>query len=496
MSSRTLVFILILGLFSCETSTPPPLPFGAVPAPRQLAWHNLEFYAFVHFNMNTFTDMEWGTGAESPAMFNPTALDCRQWAKVCSDAGMKGIILTAKHHDGFCLWDSQYTEHDVANSPWKSGKGDVVRELSEACKEYGLKFGIYLSPWDRNHADYGKPEYITYFRNQLKELLTNYGDIFEVWFDGANGGTGYYGGANEERKVDRRNYYDWPNTYAIVRELMPGACMFSDNGPDIRWIGTEKGFANPTNWSTLNKDNYFPGTPNYEDLLSGNQNGTDWVPGEVDVSIRPGWYYHPKEDTLVKSADHLELIYYNSVGRNASLLINLPVDKRGLVHENDVQALEALRARLDTTFGSNLASKATIQASLSRGAEFGPENLLDGNKDTYWAAKDDQLTVIIDLTLEEEKSVNVLELREYIPLGQRIEAFTIEALVNGEFKAITNGTTIGNRRWLRFPAVSTTAFRIKIDKAMASPVLAEIGLFFRPHSNTYLDKIPEINIPN
>jgi len=278
-----------------------PEPVLPIPSERQLAWHDMEFYAFVHFNMNTFSNMEWGFGDEDPKLFNPTDLDCRQWAKVCKDAGMKGIILTAKHHDGFCLWPSKYTEHSVKNSAWKNGEGDVVGELAAACKEYGLKLGIYLSPWDRNHPDYGKPEYITYFRNQLRELLTNYGDIFEVWFDGANGGTGYYGGAREERRIDRTTYYDWENTRKIVRELQPNACMFSDAGPDIRWCGNEQGWVRETNWCTLNRDDFAPGVvADLEDLRSGQENGTHWVPAEVDVSIRPGWYYHPSEDHKVK----------------------------------------------------------------------------------------------------------------------------------------------------------------------------------------------------
>lgn len=240
-------FLLFLVLFACQSKqVSPPAPVLPIPSERQLAWHEMEYYAFVHFNMNTFYDMEWGMGDEDPADFAPTELDTRQWAQVVKDAGMKGIIITAKHHDGFCLWPSAYTEHSVKNSPWRDGKGDLIRELAEACEEFGLKFGIYYSPWDRNRADYGKPEYITYMRNQLKELLTNYGDLFEVWFDGANGGTGYYGGANEERKVDKLTYYDWENTYSLVRELQPKAAMFSDGGPDVRWVGNENGFAYET----------------------------------------------------------------------------------------------------------------------------------------------------------------------------------------------------------------------------------------------------------
>lgn len=321
-----------------------------MPSHRQLMWHEMEYYGFIHFNMNTFTNMEWGMGNESPESFNPTELDARQWARVAKEAGMKGIILTAKHHDGFCLWPSAYTEHSVKNAPWKNGKGDVVRELADACREYGLKMGVYLSPWDRNHSAYGSPEYVTYFHNQLKELLTNYGDIFEVWFDGANGGSGYYGGANETRKIDNKTYYQWDEVTRIVRELQPNAVIFGDGGPDVRWVGNEEGWANETNWNLLRKIEVYPGYPKHEQLRSGHEDGTHWVPAEADVSIRPGWYYHPSEDHQVKSLPHLLDIYYQSVGRNASLLLNLPVDTRGLIHENDVRQLMALKNQLDKDF--------------------------------------------------------------------------------------------------------------------------------------------------
>ncbi|MCB0630765.1 MAG: alpha-L-fucosidase, partial [Lewinella sp.] len=291
MRNLYFLFFFFSAFIACQPEVNPPAPVLPVPDQKQLDWQELEFYAFVHFNMNTFTNMEWGFGDESPELFNPAELDCRQWAKVCKDAGMKGIILTAKHHDGFCLWPSEYTEHSVKNSPWKDGKGDVVQELADACKEYGLKLGVYLSPWDRNHADYGTPEYLTYFRNQLRELLTNYGEVFEVWFDGANGGTGYYGGANEERRVDKTTYYDWPNTYKIVRELQPHAVLFSDAGPDVRWVGNEDGHAFRTMWSNLMRDSVYPGMPDYsQKYASGQENGTHWVPGETNVSIRPGWF--------------------------------------------------------------------------------------------------------------------------------------------------------------------------------------------------------------
>ena len=350
------IITFIIAILSACNNTTPPSPFGPLPSERQLAWHELEFYAFVHFNMNTFTNKEWGFGDEDPALFNPTELDCRQWARICKNAGMKGIIITAKHHDGFCLWPSDYTEHSVKNSSWKNGQGDVLRELADACNEYGLKMGVYLSPWDRNNADYGKSEYIDYYRNQLREILTDYGEIFEVWFDGANGGTGYYGGKNETRMIDRETYYDWPNTHKIVRELQPGACMFSDAGPDIRWCGNEQGWINATNWDLLRLDEYFPGCDCAEQLRTGDENGTHWVPAEVDVSIRPGWFYHESEDTLVKSWSDLLDIYLKSVGRGASLLLNIPVDKRGLIHENDSDQLVKFAEKIRSDFADEKAA--------------------------------------------------------------------------------------------------------------------------------------------
>ena len=325
---------LLIGTSYAQTQA--PKPFGPVPNENQMRWQEMEYYAFLHFSINTFTDQEWGGGDESPNLFNPKDLDCRQWARVCKEAGMKGIILTVKHHCGFCLWPSKYTEFSVKNSPWKDGKGDVVRELADACKEYGLKLGVYLSPWDRNSADYGKPEYITYFRNQLTELLTNYGPIFEVWFDGANGGSGYYGGARETRRIDRKTYYDWQNTYALIRKLQPNIVIWNDGGDrgDLRWVGTEAGYVGETNWSLLNATGDVP-----EDMLRyGVENGDSWVPGEVNTSIRPGWFYHTYEDNRVKTLPQLMNIYYSSIGRNGTLLLNFPIDTRGLIHENDAKA--------------------------------------------------------------------------------------------------------------------------------------------------------------
>ena len=474
---------------SCSDSTP-PLPFGAVPSSRQSQWEEMEYYGFLHFNMNTFTDREWGNGDESPTLFNPKRLDCKQWAKTAKMAGMKGLIITAKHHDGFCLWPSEYTEHSVKNSPWKNGNGDVIRELAKACKEYGLKLGIYLSPWDRNHPDYGKPEYLTYFRNQLKELLTDYGDIFEVWFDGANGGTGYYGGANENRKVDRESYYDWNTTINMVRELQPNAVIFSDAGPDVRWIGNERGFTNNSVWSTLNRDEFYPGSPNYEELTEGHVYGTHWVPAEVDVSLRPGWYYHKNEDSKVKSVEHLEWIYYHSVGNNGSALINIPITDEGLVHPNDSTALLQLADRLKESFKEGKLKDAKINSSNTRGNAdiFSANNLLDGMDSTYWATDDNIKKATLEVSVPQPVTVNIVEIKEYTPLGQRVSGFSLEGFYDGKWKLLARGNTIGRKKLIRINDFTGDKFRLNIDSALASPVLSGFQLYHSPHPNYLLEQ--------
>jgi len=477
-------FILQLCLLisiSCK-EVPPPAPVGPLPSERQLAWHELEYYAFIHFNMNTFTNREWGLGDESPASFNPTGLDAGQWAKVAREAGMKGIIITAKHHDGFCLWPTETTPHSVINSPWKEGRGDVLRELSEACRANGLKFGVYLSPWDRNHSAYGSAAYVADYHRQLRELLTNYGDIFEVWFDGANGGSGYYGGANETRKIDNKTYYQWDKVAAIVRELQPEAVIFSDGGPDIRWVGNEEGWANETNWSIMRRDEIHPGWPRYVELRSGHEDGTHWLPAEADVSIRPGWYYHPSEDHRVKSLPQLLDIYYNSVGRNAALLLNLPVDPRGLVHENDAKQLMALKNQLDRDFEKDLAPSARVTATNERGgsARFEAANLTDGNKATYWATDEGIHTGAVTFEFDGPTALNRILLQEYIALGQRVQAFRISAQVDGNWQELARQTTIGYKRILRFPTIQATAVRIEITAAKGPPLLSTVSLFKAP----------------
>ncbi|MDD4869299.1 MAG: alpha-L-fucosidase [Kiritimatiellae bacterium] len=493
------LFVSMLTAFSVFAASPPE-PYGPVPSDRQLKWHELEMYAFIHFTVNTFTDREWGLGSESENIFNPTEFNADKIVSALKDGGLRGVVLTCKHHDGFCLWPSQYTEHSVKNSPWKNGKGDMVKEISDACKKHGLKFGTYLSPWDRNHKDYARPEYITYYRNQLRELLTNYGPIFEMWFDGANGGDGYYGGANEKRKIDNRTYYDWDNTWKIVRELQPDACMFSDGGPDVRWVGNESGFAGETCWATMNRDGLLPGHADPKLLNIGERPGTHWLPAEVDVSIRPGWFYHANQDEKVKSVAHLLKIYYESVGRGANLILNVPPDRRGLVHEIDAKALREWKRIIDATFAIDLAKGAIATASNTRGKDkqFSPGNLTDNRKDTYWATDDNITTPELILDLGKKVTLNVIQIREYLPLGQRVDSFAVDYWNNDKWEEFASATSIGNKRLLRTRYITTSKVRVRITKAAACPAISEIGLFASPAqlSNPIIkrDKTGEVTI--
>ena len=459
-----------------------PEPFGPVPSQRQLRWHDLEVYGFIHFGPNTFTDREWGNGDESEKVFNPTDFNAVQIARTAKEAGMRGLVLTCKHHDGFCLWPSKYTEHSVKNSPWKGGKGDVVKEISDACRRHGLRFGTYLSPWDRNHRDYGHPEYLTYYRNQLRELMSNYGPIFEVWFDGANGGVGYYGGARTTRRIDNRTYYDWRNTWQIVRQLQPNACMFSDGGPDCRWVGNESGFAGKTCWATINGAGLLPGVCNAAVLNSGERPGTHWLPAEVDVSIRPGWFYHAKEDGKVKSIPQLLKIYYESVGRGCNLVLNVPPDRRGQIHETDVKALRQWRRTLDATFATDLARGAKATASNTRGGDrqFAADKAVDGNRETYWATDDSVTAASLVLEWGHPVTFNMVRVREYLPLGQRVDSFAVDCWDEGKWTECAAATSIGNQRLLPTPTITSSKVRLRITKAAACPAISELGLFLAP----------------
>jgi alpha-L-fucosidase len=439
----------------------------------------MEFVGFAHFTVDTFTGKEWGYGDESEAVFNPTAFDADQIAGVARQAGMKELILTCKHHDGFCLWPSRFTDHSVKHSPWRGGGGDVVKEISRACRKKGLKFGIYLSPWDRNSAIYGSPAYITYYRNQLAELLTGYGPISEVWFDGANGGDGYYGGTRETRSIDNKTYYDWPGTIKLVRLLQPMACMFSDGGPDIRWVGNEDGVAGEPCWQTLNLRDFHPGNADTKRLNHGDLAGADWAPAECDVSIRPGWFYHSKEDNEVKSPRQLLDIYFKSVGRGATMLLNIPPDQRGQIHETDMASLQEFAVLRDAIFANDLARHARVTASNVRGQarRYRAENVIDGKRDTYWATDDGVTNPDIVLEFPQPVAFNVVRVREYLPLGQRVEGYVLERWQDGKWEEFASGESIGNCRLVRGADVTTSKVRLRITKAAVCPAISEIGLF-------------------
>ena len=455
-------------------SPDPPAPYGALPTQHQIDWQHLEYYMFIHFGPNTFTQVEWGDGREDPAVFNPTALSCRQWAATAQAAGMKAIIITAKHHDGFCLWPSRHSTHTVRESAWREGKGDVLKELSEACREYGLLFGVYLSPWDQNHPSYGTPEYNQVFSNTLDEVLSDYGPVFEQWFDGANGE-----GPNGKRQV-----YDWDLFHATVYRHQPHAIIFSDVGPGCRWMGNERGVAGETNWSTLNIEGFGPGlgAPPITILNRGEEGGKAWVPAETDVSIRPGWFYSPLTDEKVKSLARLVDIYYTSVGRNSNLLLNVPPDRRGRIHPNDSIRLMELRRIIDETFAVNLVKGAKITADHTRGksSKYGAKNLADGKFDTYWTTDDHQLSASIEIDFGKEQACNRLMLQEYIPLGQRVKSFSVESWDGSMWQPIDRQTTIGYKRMLRFPMITTSKMRIRIEESLAAPILNEIGIYKAP----------------
>ncbi|MBS1681177.1 MAG: alpha-L-fucosidase [Bacteroidetes bacterium] len=475
-----LSFTLISFLFfSCtQKKVAPPLPVLPTPTDAQLAWHDMELNAFVHFGINTFTDKEWGYGDESEKIFNPTSCNPTQWVSVLKEAGFKGLILTCKHHDGFCLWPSQYTAHSVKNSLWKNGKGDLVREVAEACRQAGLKFGIYLSPWDRNHNNYGSPAYIAYYRNQLKELFTAYPNVFEMWFDGANGGDGFYGGKREVRKIDGQHYYDWPATLGLVKKIDPHVIFFSDAGPDVRWVGNEKGIVGETNWNSITPDTLYAGKPGIEKLLNeGNETGTSWIPAECDVSIRPGWFYHAREDSLVKTPEQLFDIYLKSVGRGSVMLLNVPPDRRGLFHENDVKSLLGFRKLLNEEFKTDLAFRAKIKSDAHRGNDYTSDNLVDGNPETYWATDDDRTTGSFEIDFDEKIKMNYVVLKEYIKLGQRIKSFSVEAWVNDGWKKITSATTMGHKRILKTDPVETNKIRVNILSARTCPVISSVEVY-------------------
>ena len=480
MKSMYLLMILIsltITISFAQISDIPPN--SVIPTPQQIEYQKMEFIGFIHFTVNTFTDKEWGSGAEDPAVFNPGELNTSQWAKAAKEAGMKQLILTAKHHDGFCLWPSNYTEHSVKSSNWKNGQGNVVEDFIKSCQQEKLKIGLYLSPWDRNHPEYARPAYLSYFHNQLEELLSGHYNVSEIWFDGANGGSGYYGGANETRKIDRKTYYNWEKIWKFVKMQQPDILIFSDAGPDIRWIGNEHGIAGETNWSMINADEMIIGEADTKYLNSGDPNGRQWVVGECDVSIRPGWFYHKSQDKEVKTPQELVDLYYKSVGRNATFLLNLPPDQRGLIHENDVKSLKIFREILDETFRVNLAEnkKITTNNVRNNNDKFSAQNIVDKDVDSYWATDDDLRAAEIIIDLGELITFDRIMLQEPIRFGQRIAEFSIEAKIDDNWREIAKGTTIGYKRLLRIKTLKTDKVKILIKKTNNLPAISNFGLY-------------------
>ncbi|MEX1028895.1 MAG: alpha-L-fucosidase [Paenibacillaceae bacterium] len=464
-----------------------------VASARQLAWQELEFYSFVHFGINTFTDKEWGLGDEDPALFNPTAFDAKQWVEVCKSAGMNGLILTCKHHDGFCLWPSAYTEHSVKNSPWRGGNGNLVKEVSDACREGGIRFGVYLSPWDRHDQRYGTSEYNDYFKAQLRELLTQYGDVFCVWFDGACGE-----GPNGKRQV-----YDWDGYYKVIREFQPGA-VISVCGPDVRWCGNEAGQCRESEWSVVpaelqDREKIQEESQHVDDgefskqIRSGNENlggreiirGADklvWYPAEVNTSIRPGWFYHASEDDKVRSLEELLHIYFQSVGGNATFLLNLPPDKRGLIHENDTLRMAELGRFLQSTFGHNLASDAHAVATETLNESHDANRIFDGNTNTYWCPTEGTEHAAIEIDLNLERTFNTIVLKEHIQSGQRIEKLRMEYLHQGSWKPLCECTVVGYKHICRFPEVTSRYVRLTIEEARWCPTISAFEVYLSPRN--------------
>jgi alpha-L-fucosidase len=424
------------------------------PSPQQLAWQELEMGMFIHFGMNTFTDREWGEGTEDPRWFNPTELDARQWISVAKEAGFGYVVLTAKHHDGFCLWQTRYTEHSVKNSPWRNGKGDVVKEVAKACEEIGVKFGFYLSPWDRHEKSYGTPDYDRYFKNQLTELLTEYGEVLEVWFDGAYGGP-----PGKEHK------YDWLGYYEVIRKLQPNA-LIAICGPDIRWVGNEEGVAPETNWSVQEASHF-------HQLLG--ITGKVWYPAECDVSIRPGWFWHAREDDKVKSVEHLLDIYFKSVGRNSVLLLNVPPNRKGLISDVDIQRLREWRKVLDRTFATNFALNKPATASSFR-PDAQPSNAVDDRKETFWSPLSEK-GEWLEIDLQRPTTFNVAMVQEHIAEGQRVERYRIESWDGKDWQVIARGTTIGYKKLDRFNDVKAVKVRLVIESALATPLIRAFGLY-------------------
>ena len=478
MNTKNLLITgMFAGLFLSCKEVEPPAPVLPVPTPEQIKWQKMENYAFVHFGLNTFNDLEWGYGNTPAETFNPTDLDCEQWVRIIKAAGLKGVILTAKHHDGFCLWPTKTVDYNISNSPYKNGKGDMVRELSDACKKHGLKFGLYLSPWDRHNAEYGREGYQKTYHEQINELISNYGPLFEFWFDGANGGNGWYGGTNETRSIDPKTYYGYETAREMIKAKHPEAMIFGGTVPDIRWIGNESGWAGETNWSPYSLDKETHYTQNQWGMKDGNQ----WLPGECDVSIRPGWFYHPEEDNRVKTVEQLTDLYYRSVGHNATLLLNFPVDRNGLIHPVDSANAVDFHKNIQKQLAHNLLSGVVAEVSDERGGKYTAKAMTDNDYDTYWATNDGVVSATVEFDLPQQEKVNRMMLQEYIPLGQRVKSFVVEYNKDGQWlpvKLNEETTTVGYKRLLRFETVTTDKLRVNFTDARACLCINNVEAYY------------------
>lgn len=473
-----LILLISINVFAQQA----PKPYGAVPSKRQLAWHDIEVYGLIHFTPTTFENKEWGFGDADPKTFNPSDFNADQIIKAAKDGGLKGIILVAKHHDGFALWPTKTTDYNITKSPFRNGKGDLVKEVEQAVRKNGLQFGVYCSPWDRNNALYGTDKYLAIYQAQLKELYSNYGQLFMSWHDGANGGDGYYGGAKEKRSIDNTTYYDWTNTWGITRKMQPMANIFSDIGLDVRWVGSEDGTAAETSWATFTplppegKNVAVPGQANYPQSPMGIRNGKFWMPAECDVPLRKGWFYHENEKP--KSSEALFDLYLQSVGHGAGLDLGLAPDTRGQLHADDVAALKGFGDMVKHTFANNLAKNAEIKASNTRGKNFEAAKLLDKNKQSYWATSDNVHQASLEFDLKSTLTFDIISLQEYIPLGQRIEEFDVEVFENNAWKKVYNGKSVGAKRLIKLAAaVTASKVRLNIIKSPVCITLSEFGIY-------------------
>ena len=463
-----------------------PAPYGPTPTTSQLKWHEMEMYCLIHFTPTTFQNKEWGFGDAPASLFNPPHFDANQIAEAAKSAGFGGLITVAKHHDGFCLWPTKTTDYNISQSPWREGNGDMVQAFKEATHQQDMLFGIYVSAWDRHDADYGSEKYVEKYREQLRELYRGYGDLFISWHDGANGGDGYYGGDNEMRRIDRSNYYEWEErTWPITRSMQPSAVIFSDIGPDVRWVGNENGSAPETSWATFTPvgpdgGKAAPGHVDDQYLGSGQRDGEFWIPAECDVPLRPGWFYHPEEDQQVKTPQQLFDLYLKSVGRGAALNLGLAPTTDGILHPADVASLNGFGEMLHATFETNLAIESQLTASNIRGGKsvkFDPKNLLDNDRYSYWATDDDAISPELIIDLDSLQTFDLIRLRENIKLGQRLDSVWVDSWHEGDWRPLAHVESVGANRIISLEKpITSKRLRLRLFAPVAI-ALSDFGLF-------------------